>query len=97
MSTPREDDVLFCFGVREQERRSFGGSDTFTTLGRTYSGSHLTDDSGARAQMRKLMGEANDESGEAFNQLVAGELAKNRKLIVDKKVVNVSLRLASYQ
>ena len=26
--------------------------------------------------MRKLMGEANDESGEAFNQLVAGELAK---------------------
>ena len=36
--------------------------------------------------MRKLMGEANDESGEAFNQLVAGELAKNQKLIVDKKV-----------
>jgi hypothetical protein len=36
-------------------------------------------------QMRKLMGEANDESGEAFNQFVAEQLAKNEKLIVDKK------------
>lgn len=36
-------------------------------------------------QMRKLMGEANDEGGEAFNQFVAEELAKNEKLIVDKK------------
>ena len=36
-------------------------------------------------QMRKLMGEANDESGEAFNQLVAEQLAKNEKLIIDKK------------
>ena len=37
-------------------------------------------------EMRELMGEANDESGEAFNQLVAAELAKNQELIVDKKV-----------
>ncbi|HXM36344.1 MAG TPA: hypothetical protein VN920_14215 [Pyrinomonadaceae bacterium] len=37
-------------------------------------------------EMRKLMGEANDESGEAFNQLVAEQLAENEKLIVDKKV-----------
>lgn len=37
-------------------------------------------------EMRKLMGEANDDSGEAFNQLVAEQLAKNRLLIVDKKV-----------
>jgi hypothetical protein len=37
-------------------------------------------------QMRKLMGEANNDSGEAFNQLVAEELAKNGKLIVAKKV-----------
>lgn len=37
-------------------------------------------------EMRKLMGEANDESGEAFNQLVAEQIAKNEKLIVDKKV-----------
>jgi len=36
-------------------------------------------------QMRKLMGEANDESGEAFNQFVADQLAKNEKLIVVKK------------
>lgn len=38
------------------------------------------------AEMRKLMGEANDDSGEAFNQLVAEQLAKNRKLFVDKKL-----------
>lgn len=37
-------------------------------------------------QMRRLMGEANDESGEAFNQLVAEELEKNRSLIVRKKM-----------
>src|SRR6185503_10817275 len=43
-------DVLFCFAVREQKLTSFGGSDMFTTLGRTYSVSHLTDDSNARAQ-----------------------------------------------
>ena len=32
--------------------------------------------------MRKLMGEANDESGEAFNQLVSEQVAKNKKLMV---------------
>lgn len=37
-------------------------------------------------EMRKLMGEANDESGEVFNQLVAEQLAKNERLIIDKKV-----------
>jgi len=37
-------------------------------------------------RMRKLMGEANDESGEAFNQLVAEQLAENEKLIIGKKV-----------
>jgi hypothetical protein len=37
-------------------------------------------------EMRKLMGEANDESGEAFNQLVAEQLAKNEKLVIAKKV-----------